>query len=76
MDHGVYYCLVALLPLLYLLLKSAVDAPFGSGTRHGVQLPPGPWQLPLNTPAQMGRAHLHSARFEKNDHPSDRQVRG
>ncbi|KAG0520958.1 hypothetical protein BDA96_08G119600 [Sorghum bicolor] len=48
MDHGVYYCLVALLPLVYFLLKSLwTKAPFGSGSGHGLQLPPGPWQLPI-----------------------------
>jgi cytochrome P450 len=48
MDHSVYYCLVALLPLVYFLLKSSwKKAPFGSGSRHGLKLPPGPWQLPV-----------------------------
>jgi cytochrome P450 len=43
MDHGVYYCLVALLPLAYFLLKSlSKKAPC-----HGLELPPGPWQLPV-----------------------------
>ncbi|CAD6267747.1 unnamed protein product [Miscanthus lutarioriparius] len=48
MDHGVHYCLLALLPLVYFLLKSLCKkAPLGSGSRHGLELPPGPWQLPV-----------------------------
>jgi len=40
----VYYCLVALLPLVYFLLKSLGS---GTGSRRGLHLPPGPWQLPV-----------------------------
>ncbi|EES17069.1 premnaspirodiene oxygenase [Sorghum bicolor] len=43
MDHTVYYyCLVALLPLVYFLLKS-----LGCRSHRRLQLPPGPWQLPI-----------------------------
>ncbi|KXG23538.1 premnaspirodiene oxygenase isoform X2 [Sorghum bicolor] len=48
MDHGVYYCLLALIPLVYFLLKSLwKEAPFGYGSRPGLKLPPGPWKLPV-----------------------------
>ncbi|TVU11376.1 hypothetical protein EJB05_44960, partial [Eragrostis curvula] len=45
MDHGVYYYLLSLLPLLYYFLTFC-KASFRS-CRHGLRLPPGPWQLPV-----------------------------
>ncbi|CAL5043006.1 unnamed protein product [Urochloa decumbens] len=45
MGNGVYYYLLALLPLLHFLLKFWKTS-FGSRS-HGLRLPPGPWQLPV-----------------------------
>ncbi|KAL6909750.1 hypothetical protein ACP4OV_001409 [Aristida adscensionis] len=45
MDNGVYYCLVALLPLLYHLISSCRSSL--RSRRHSLRLPPGPWQLPV-----------------------------
>ncbi|KAF8779249.1 hypothetical protein HU200_002929 [Digitaria exilis] len=45
MDNNVYYYILALLPVLYLFLKSC-KASFRSHS-HGFRLPPGPWQLPV-----------------------------
>ncbi|CAN6214114.1 unnamed protein product [Urochloa humidicola] len=45
MGNDAYYCLLALLPLLYFLLKLWKTS-FGSHS-HGLRLPPGPWQLPV-----------------------------
>ncbi|WVZ81270.1 hypothetical protein U9M48_028663 [Paspalum notatum var. saurae] len=44
---GSKYCLLALVPLVYFLVKLWRAAwSFGSGS-HGLRLPPSPWQLPV-----------------------------
>jgi cytochrome P450 len=47
MNHGVYYCLLAILPLVYFLLRPFwKKTSIGSGSPE-LRLPPGPWKLPV-----------------------------